>query len=1062
MKKVSRALGGIKRLFNRIKNYSDTSAKDRSFELSPADGMNTVSVLVGMGLRGLAVFVGILGLQLFLFDAVGVYDPSADFRTVTLSVWVMAVFSFLFSMLAAFAPYNKITKIVIPTGSFAVLAVSMLVNGNPLSLVENVFRYLFNSALRRLASSGFLGFSSYMLGTGYQFDAETLTVWSSVLISVVLGVLMYFFVIRRASIVANTVLIALFFAPVFTYNMPRTNGGFALTVAYISAVLALFAFDYRYGGRYAKNFEKKKEKRLKREERKKTKARARLERLDRKCAAEKLYSAALTAQMGKKRARAVVRTFKKRLLTEKRKEDKENKKASKKAREAAKKELRAEKRLLRRDRDRVKVERKEKEQKRKKISAAGGFAGAAIAVVVLLAAWIPSAVTTKPFRTIEAIDGPISEARNYLTDVLMGGSVDLNSSELYSESEKFDFEKVTFDERTFEDTVVFRAESGREIPIYFRSRFATDYDADNGTWSYPTGTAVMEYESRFGEGFSPDTITSNAYSYLWPQSAQKPTSSFGNSFAAFGFTVQKIGLQRFSGGSKLLFLPSVFSSSIGVLDADTSETTDLRYYSFFDGVFTSRELGKIGDGYASVAYVHLMGDPKIGDLLEDEAAILESALTLSKGLVKGDTEYLFSEYAASVSSLSVSSDLGERILEMTEAERDDFEKSLESELKYREYAKETYSTSIDSDRISELAETILKEAEEKKGAPLNTHEKVRAVIDHLGSDEFTYSLSPKKPSRSDTDVIEAFLFETKEGYCTHFSTAATLLLRSAGVTVRYTEGYLADNWYHGYRTLTGSEFISDITDGDAHTWIEVYYDGIGWINYETTKSFTDGMYSTDYDEDLAEESGDGEDETLSDPNTDYSDDKTMEEIIASLEEKGIDWSNEKDAPPTAGEIWLRFKIVIAVIAGLMLLYVAFRIVIAFFKRRAKRDRDARFVHVKNAQDERFYKDLASDKKEAASEMIRSMFTILNAAGLGPKKGELLSEYGSRMDREFGDISGHRTSEIAGIVTKSEYGNGLSFKEMCALAEYYTDITVSVYTGLSFGRKIKLRYFDRII
>ena len=70
-----------------------------------------------------------------------------------------------------------------------------------------------------------------------------------------------------------------------------------------------------------------------------------------------------------------------------------------------------------------------------------------------------------------------------------------------------------------------------------------------------------------------------------------------------------------------------------------------------------------------------------------------------------------------------------------------------------------------------------------------------------------------------------------------------MLLREMGVSVRYCEGYLADGWYVNYGTEASDRYRSDVTDSDAHTWIEVYHSGIGWINYEVTKPYFEQFYS---------------------------------------------------------------------------------------------------------------------------------------------------------------------------------------------------------------------------
>ncbi len=75
------------------------------------------------------------------------------------------------------------------------------------------------------------------------------------------------------------------------------------------------------------------------------------------------------------------------------------------------------------------------------------------------------------------------------------------------------------------------------------------------------------------------------------------------------------------------------------------------------------------------------------------------------------------------------------------------------------------------------------------------------------------------------DYAIYFLTQAHRGYCIHYATAAAVLYRALGIPARVTEGFLVD-------THAG-QFI-DVTAGDAHAWVEVYLDGLGWVPVEVT------------------------------------------------------------------------------------------------------------------------------------------------------------------------------------------------------------------------------------
>ena len=74
------------------------------------------------------------------------------------------------------------------------------------------------------------------------------------------------------------------------------------------------------------------------------------------------------------------------------------------------------------------------------------------------------------------------------------------------------------------------------------------------------------------------------------------------------------------------------------------------------------------------------------------------------------------------------------------------------------------------------------------------------------------------------DFVAYFLGQSHRGYCMHYATAATLLLRWLGIPARYVTGYTT--------VLGGGE--TEVLDSDAHAWVEVYLDGYGWYPVEVT------------------------------------------------------------------------------------------------------------------------------------------------------------------------------------------------------------------------------------
>ena len=102
-------------------------------------------------------------------------------------------------------------------------------------------------------------------------------------------------------------------------------------------------------------------------------------------------------------------------------------------------------------------------------------------------------------------------------------------------------------------------------------------------------------------------------------------------------------------------------------------------------------------------------------------------------------------------------------------------------------------------------------------------QKAAALRDTLRS-RYRYSLDVSIPPR-DVDFVAWFLLGEKEGYCTYFASAMTVLCRMAGLPARYVEGYLAQ---------PGANGVAEVRGTSAHAWTEVYLNGLGWVVFDAT------------------------------------------------------------------------------------------------------------------------------------------------------------------------------------------------------------------------------------
>ncbi|WP_040285148.1 DUF4129 domain-containing transglutaminase family protein [Sporosarcina koreensis] len=151
-------------------------------------------------------------------------------------------------------------------------------------------------------------------------------------------------------------------------------------------------------------------------------------------------------------------------------------------------------------------------------------------------------------------------------------------------------------------------------------------------------------------------------------------------------------------------------------------------------------------------------------------------------------------------------------------------------------------------RVSDLA------AELTKDAP-SVYQKAQAIERYFGRSGFVYSRDNVAVPKEDDDYVDQFLFETKRGYCDNFSTSMVVMLRSAGIPARWVKGYAPGELK---RDEDRKRYYS-VTNNQAHSWVEAYMPGYGWMPFEPTIGFN-GVSTITYDIEAAEDDRQQEEE----------------------------------------------------------------------------------------------------------------------------------------------------------------------------------------------------------
>jgi transglutaminase-like putative cysteine protease len=103
----------------------------------------------------------------------------------------------------------------------------------------------------------------------------------------------------------------------------------------------------------------------------------------------------------------------------------------------------------------------------------------------------------------------------------------------------------------------------------------------------------------------------------------------------------------------------------------------------------------------------------------------------------------------------------------------------------------------------------------------------KAIVDRALAwinEDFAYTLETPPWGRN---AVDEFLFDTKAGFCQHFSSSFVVLMRGAGIPARVVTGYAG-----GYLNTLGNYYV--VRRSDAHAWTEVWLRGRGWVRIDPT------------------------------------------------------------------------------------------------------------------------------------------------------------------------------------------------------------------------------------
>ncbi|MCR4806127.1 MAG: transglutaminase-like domain-containing protein [Lachnospiraceae bacterium] len=272
---------------------------------------------------------------------------------------------------------------------------------------------------------------------------------------------------------------------------------------------------------------------------------------------------------------------------------------------------------------------------------------------------------------------------------------------------------------------------------------------------------------------------------------------------------------------------------------------------------------------SSIAGERILSESHALSLMSDAGIIDDSSARMKVENLDADTGYLYIPYCISSIPQATITEPGsylngfserddERVYdfapysltvqkEIFDAGQDLLKLYSEEELNaLRDYEEEVYQNYL---QIPPSILNDLMSYHDRIGTAGNVKDQIVLIYDFFLRN-YTYDMAPGATPYN-RDFVTYFLDEQKRGYCAHFASAGAMLLRSYGIPARYVEGYVvtttgitesgelrgqdASYYFTGTNPLGPQPLIStEVTDGDAHAWVEVYISGFGWMPVEFT------------------------------------------------------------------------------------------------------------------------------------------------------------------------------------------------------------------------------------
>lgn len=529
-------------------------------------------------------------------------------------------------------------------------------------------------------------------------------------------------------------------------------------------------------------------------------------------------------------------------------------------------------------------------------SAAGGFAAIGAFVLLLAVLFIPTVSVKDYFGSFGSLNKKLESYREYVSALLRGDDPILDIMDYQNSIENTEPHSTDATPRHFTGKTLFTLGTQDNSNVYLRGWVGVDYN--DGYWYAADDETLEEYRNLFGTDFDPkEKMLLNFYKLMAPEAvaSRDYLTRYGSDGSKYGFVSMLVNIERKETGSMYVYMPSYYDTTLGLLNYRTLDESELSYVDYFDGTYVGRAF-KDELSYATVSYVTTMKDEdwfyNVANLIVKynfEKQNIQNYKSTGQGVLSSmplmyyidpETGYPVTEMIDAIQSIIKRTYKdGEisrtEIIEleeislfdkycdyMTDEEKKEIDYIYRIDDLYSDFVYDTYLGGADSEIISSILDDIIDGMEAyaaikaaqrdsiKATTYIYRHQLTMEIIDWL-IENTEYTLEPTAEADPTLDGIENFLTVQKQGYCVQYASAVALMLRQCGIPARYVEGYVGSDFIYNRNSFRDdvSRYSSYVKDSDAHAWVEVWFDGVGWIQYECTPAYYDSMYPVEDIED---------------------------------------------------------------------------------------------------------------------------------------------------------------------------------------------------------------------